>query len=228
MPNNNHSYTIDLDIKSTESSKRALKELQTAFADSNNSARELNKTYIRIASNVKDTSELDKQYSKVIADRVKVREKEIDKIKAIQIGIINNKKLSEEQRKNLLENTKKRMEIAQQEIDSLNRANIVRIKQMQKEMQIKAQQAKLDAEKVKALKEEEARRKKLSTFIKADLNAIKEKIKSQFAFIQTLKTTEGRYQAIKKAASTAVKIGGRVAKAGRNGISFRWCGGCEC
>ena len=216
--NNTHSYTIDLDVKSTESSKRALKELQTAFTNSNNSARELNKAYIRIASNIQDCTELDKQYSKVIDSRIKDREKEIDKIKAIQVGIINNTKLSEEQRKNLLDNTKQRIDLAQQEIDSLNKANIVKIKNMQQEIALKAkeaaQQAKLDAEKLKALKEEEARKKKLSTYIKADLKALKEKIKEQFKFISALKTTEGRYRAIKKAAATAVKVGGKVAKAG--------------
>ena len=214
MATNNHSYTIDLDVKSTESSKRALKELQTAFTNSNNSARELNKAYIRIASNIQDCTELDKQYSKVIDNRIKDREKEIDKIKAIQLGIINNTKLSEEQRKNLLDNTKKRIDLAQQEIDALNKSNLVKIKQMQKEIELKAKEAKLDAEKLKLLKEEEARKKKLSTYIKADLNAIKEKIKKQFEFIKMLKTTEGRYQAIKKAASTAVKVTGKVAKAG--------------
>ena len=214
MATNNHSYTIDLDVKSTESSKRALKELQTAFTNSNNSARELNKAYIRIASNIQDCTELDKQYSKVIDNRIKDREKEIDKIKAIQLGIINNTKLSEEQRKNLLDNTKKRIDLAKQEIDALNKSNLVKIKNMQKEIEMKAREAKLDAEKLKALKEEEARRKKLSTYIKADLNALKQKIKDQFKFISALKTTEGRYQAIKKAASTAVKVGGKVAKAG--------------
>ena len=214
MATNNHLYTIDLDVKSTESSKRALKELQTAFTNSNNSARELNKAYIRIASNIQDCTELDKQYSKVIDSRIKDREKEIDKIKSIQIGIINNTKLSEEQRKNLLDNTKKRIDLAQQEIDSLNKANLVKIKTMQKEIEMKAREAKLDAEKLKALKEEEARRKKLSTYVKADITALKEKIKKQFEFIKMLKTTEGRYRAIKKAASTAVKVTGKVAKAG--------------
>ena len=218
MANNNHSYTIDLDINSSQASKRALKELQTAFADSNNSARELNKAYIRLASNVKDTSELDKQYSKVINSRIKDREKEIDKLKAMQIGIINNTKLSETQRKNLLDNTKKRIDLAQQEIDSLNKANIIKIKNMQQEIALRAkeaaQQAKLDAEKLKALKEEEARRKKLSTYIKADLNALKQKIKDQFKFIQTLKTTEGRYNAIKKAVVKAGQLGATVGKAG--------------
>lgn len=198
--NNTHSYTIDLDVKSTESSKRALKELQTAFTESKNSVMELNRAYAQIAESVKDTTELDKQYSKVINDRIKDREKEIDKIKAIQIGIINNNKLSESQRKNLLNNTQKRIDLAQKEIDTLNRSNLV--------------STKAELKKLKALKEEEALRKKLSTYVKADLNALKDKIKKQFEFIKMLKTTEGRYKAIKKAASTAVKVGGKVAKAG--------------
>lgn len=205
MPNNNHSYTIDLDIRSSQASKRALKELQTTFADGNNSVRELNKSYLKMASTVQDTTELDKQYNKVINDRIKDREKEIDKIKAIQVGIVNNTKLSEAQRKNLMDNTKKRIEMTEKEIETLNRSNIVRIKQM-------AEEAKLDAEKLKKLKEEEARRKKLSAYIKADLRAIKEKIKQQFAFINTLKTTEGRYKAIKKVTGEAAKLAFSFAK----------------
>ena len=198
--NSNHSYVIDLDVKSTESSKRALKELQTAFTGSKNSVMELNRAYAQIAESVKDTTELDRQYNKVINDRIKDREKEIDKIRAIQIGIINNNKLSESQRKNLLNNTEKRIELAQKEIDTLNRSNLV--------------STKAELKKLKALKEEEALRKKLSTYVKQDLNAIKDKIKKQFEFIKMLKTTEGRYRAIKKAAATAVKVGGKVAKAG--------------
>ena len=202
---NNHVYSIDLDINSSESSKRALKELQNAFTNSNNSVRELNKSYLKMATTVQDTTELDKQYSKVINDRIKDREKEIDKIKAIQVGIVNNTKLSEAQRKNLMDNTKKRIEMTEKEIETLNRSNIVRIKQ-------KAAEAKLDAEKLKKLKEEEARRKKLSTYIKADLTALKNKIKAQFKFIQTLKTTEGRYKAIKKATGEAAKLAFSFAK----------------
>lgn len=212
MSNNSHVYSIDLDINSSESSKRALKELQNAFTKSHNSVRELNKSYVRIASTVKDTTQLDKEYSKVINNRIKDREKEIDKLKAMQVGIVNNTKLSETQRKNLLDNTKKRMEMAQREIDMLNKSNIVRIKQMTKEAKLEAEKAKLEAEKLKALKEEEARRKKLSTYVKADLVALKDKIKAQFQFIQALKTTEGRYKAIKKVAGGAAKLAFSAAK----------------
>ena len=41
----NHVYSIDLDINTPASSKQALKELQTAYSNSNNSMNELNKTY---------------------------------------------------------------------------------------------------------------------------------------------------------------------------------------
>lgn len=217
MANNSHVYSIDLDISSSASSKRALKELQDAFTNSNNSVRELNKSYVRMASTVKDTTQLDKEYNKVINDRIKDREKEIDKLKAMQIGIVNNTKLSETQRKNLLDNTKKRMEIAQQEIDMLNKSNIVRIKQMAKE-------AKLDAEKQKALKEEEKRRRKLSTYIKADIVALKDKVKTQLAFVSALKTTEGRYKAIKKVIASTAKLAFKVAKL-MGGVAFGFAGG---
>lgn len=202
MANNSHVYSIDLDISSSATSKRALKELQDAFTNSNNSVRELNKSYVRIASTVKDTTQLDKEYNKVIDDRIKNREKEIDKLKAMQIGIVNNTKLSETQRKNLLDNTKKRMEMAQQEIDMLNKSNIVRIKQMVKE-------AKLDAEKQKALKEEVKLKKTLGKMVLDDLKALKDKLKLQQRFISALKTTG---KVMKKVAIGAAKLAFKSAK----------------
>ena len=224
MANNSHVYSIDLDISSSAASKRALKELQDAFTNSDNSVRELNKSYVRIASTVKDTTQLDKEYNKVINDRIKDREKEIDKLKALQIGIVNNTKLSETQRKNLLDNTKKRMETAQQEIDMLNKSNIVRIKLDAQHIKQMAEEAKLEAEKQKALKEEEKRRRKLSTYIKADIVALKDKIKAQFQFIRALKTTEGRYNAIKKVVAGAAKLAFKVAKFA-GGAAFGLAGG---
>lgn len=220
----NHVYKIDLDVSATASSKKAFNELQKSFEDGKHSAKELNLAYIRMSSVLKDTTELDKQYNKIINNRIKDREKEIDKLKAMQIGIANNTKLSEAQRKNLLETTRKRIDLVQQEIDNLNRANMVRIKQAAKEAQLKA-------EELKRLKEEEAKRKKLSTYVKADLTALKDKIKEQFKFISTLKTTEGRYNAIKAAAKGAAKAGltigktaGKVAIAGA-GIASGLLGG---
>ena len=200
----NHVYSIDLDVKSTAASKQAFKELQTAFDNGKKSTKELNLAYIRIASAVKDTTVLDEQYNKVIQDRIKDREKELDKLKAQQIKIMSNTKMSEQLRANLLENNRINQSKIQNEIDKLNKSNLVQLK-LERE---KAKAAKEAAEK---LKEEEIRRKKLSTYVKADLVALRDKIKSQLKFIAMLKTTEGRYNAIKKTMAGMVKLSGKLA-----------------
>ena len=199
----NHVYSIDLDVKSTAASKQAFKELQTAFDNGKKSTKELNLAYIRMASTMKDTSVLDAQYNKVIKDRIKDRETELDKLKAQQIKIMNNTKMSEHLRENLLENNRINQSRIQNEIDRLNKANLVQLK-LERE---KVKAAKEAAEK---LKEEEIRRKKLSTYVKADLVALRDKIKSQLKFIAMLKTTEGRYNAIKKTLVGMVKLSGKL------------------
>lgn len=60
--------------------------------------------------------------------------------------------------------------------------------------------------------------KKMIEYAKADLKAIQEKIKAQFKFIDALKTTEGRYKALKKAAGAIGKGAMKVAKAGAIGV----------
>lgn len=200
----NHVYSIDLDVKSTAASKQAFKELQTAFDNGKKSTKELNLAYIRIASVVKDTTVLDEQYNKVIQDRIKDREKELDKLKAQQIKIMSNTKMSEQLRANLLENNRINQSKIQNEIDKLNKSNLVQLK-------LEREKAKAAKEAAERLKEEEIRRKKLSTYVKADLVALRDKIKSQLKFIAMLKTTEGRYKAIKKTLAGMVKLSGKLA-----------------
>lgn len=202
--NRPHVYSIDLDVKSTAASRQALKELQTAFDNGKKSTKELNLAYIRMASRMKDTSVLDAQYNKVIKDRIRDRETELDKLKAQQIKIMNNTKMSEQLRQNLLENNRINQARIQAEIDRLNKANLVQLK-LERE---KAKAAKEAAEK---LREEEIRRNKLSTYIKADLVALRDKIKAQLKFISMLKTTEGRYNVIKKTLAGMVKLSGKLA-----------------
>lgn len=193
----NHVYSIDLDVKSTAASKQAFKELQTAFDNGKKSTKELNLAYIRMASAMKDTTVLDEQYNKVIQDRIKDREKELDKLKAQQIKIMSNTKMSERLRANLLENNRINQSKIQNEIDRLNKSNLVQLK--------------LEREKAKAAKEEEIRLRKLSTYVKADLVALKDKIKSHLKFLAMLKTTEGRYKAIKKIIAGMVKLSVKLA-----------------
>lgn len=54
--------------------------------------------------------------------------------------------------------------------------------------------------------------KTLGQLVKADLKAVNEKIRAQFKFIDALKTTEGRYNLIKKAAEKAGKASLQIAK----------------
>lgn len=67
------------------------------------------------------------------------------------------------------------------------------------------------------LREQTKQRKTLKDLIKSDLSGISALIKKQKEFIQSLKTTEGRYNALKKAGSfaskTALKVGAGVAGA---------------
>ena len=202
--NKPHTYSIDLDVKSTAASKQAFKELQTAFDNGKKSTKELNLAYIRMASAMKDTTVLDEQYNKVINDRIKDREKELDKLKAQQIKIMSNTKMSEQLRANLLENNRINQSRIQNEIDKLNKSNLVQLK-------LEREKAKAAKEAAERLKEEEIRRKKLSTYVKADLVALRDKIKSQLKFIAMLKTTEGRYNAIKKTLAGMVKLSGKLA-----------------
>ena len=71
-------------------------------------------------------------------------------------------------------------------------------------------QAKQNQEQLKA---ETRERKTLKTLLKEDLKGITERIKKQKEFIASLKTTEGRYKALKKAGSMALKGGAKAGAA---------------
>ena len=73
----NHVYSIDLDLKTTEASKQAFKELQTAFETSNNNMDALNNSYMWLERHTKDTVELEKQYNKIIKAQLDARDEEI-------------------------------------------------------------------------------------------------------------------------------------------------------
>ena len=71
-------------------------------------------------------------------------------------------------------------------------------------------QAKQNHEQLKA---EMRERKTLKALLKEDLKGITDRIKKQKEFIASLKTTEGRYKALKKAGSMALKGGAKVGAA---------------
>lgn len=109
----NHEYKIDLDISTPQASKQALKELQTAFDDGNQSIKDLNNSYAELSKYTSDQVKLEKQYNKVIADRLSEKDKEIDKLKAEKVAIAANTKLTEQQKQEMIalkDNEIKRLE----------------------------------------------------------------------------------------------------------------------
>ena len=111
--NINHQYRINLDISSSQASKQALKELQTAFADGNSSIKELNDSYATLSKYTEDQITLEKQYNKVIAQRLSEKDKEIDKLNAEKVAIAANTKLTEQQKQEMIalkDNEIKRLE----------------------------------------------------------------------------------------------------------------------
>ena len=179
----NHVYSIDLDLKTSQASKQALKEMQDAFNNSNESVDELNKTYKELVDNTEDVLELNKQYNKVLEKSLSEKDKMIDKLKAEQVAVAASKDLTEDQKKAKL---------------ALLDASIKSIEVEKKILKSKTKEIQLET--------------KMKDLVKADLKALKDKVKEQFKFITALKTTEGRYNAIKKAASGVAKVGLKVGK----------------
>ena len=71
---------------------------------------------------------------------------------------------------------------------------------------------KLMQQESKAQKDQGKQQKTLLQLIKEDLKPLRDKLKLQQEFIKSLKTTEGRYAALKKAAKGAMSVGGAALK----------------
>ena len=71
---------------------------------------------------------------------------------------------------------------------------------------------KLIQQESKAQKDQGKQQKTLAQLIKEDLKPLRDKLKLQQEFIKSLKTTEGRYNALKKVAKGAMSVGGAALK----------------
>ena len=185
---NNHVYSIDLDISTPASSKEALKQLQTAFTNSTNSMRELNDTYAELAKHTKDTTELEKQYSKVVAKRLSDRDDEIEKLKAEKVAIAANRDLTAAQKKEAI---------------ALKDAEIERLENDKKCIKAKEKEAKLLA--------------KMNKMFHSNLDENSKSFKlakNMVAMQSRLNALLGKESKLRKAAGKAMQIGGKVAKVG--------------
>ena len=184
----NHVYSIDLDINTPASSKQALKELQTAYSNSNNSMNELNKTYAEMSKYAKDNVELEKQYSKVIAKRLSDKDKEIDALKAEKVVIAANKNLTEQQREEMI---------------GLKDAEIKRLETDKKYIKAKEKEAKLLA--------------KMNKLFHSNLDENSKAFKlakSTVAVQEKLNALLGKESKLRKAASKVASAGVKAGKVG--------------
>ena len=128
----NHVYSIDLDVKSTEASKQAFKELQNAFESSNKNMDALNNSYMWLERHTKDTVELEKQYNKIIKAQLDARDEEIEQLKAKKVNVLANAKLTHQERLaqlKALDESIKSLETEKQQIKAKKEELKVRIKE---------------------------------------------------------------------------------------------------
>ena len=128
----NHVYSIDLDIKSTEASKQAFKELQNAFESSNKNMDALNNSYMWLERHTKDTAELEKQYNKIIKAQLDARDEEIEKLKAKKVSVAANAKLTQQERLEelqILDGSIKHLENEKQQIKAKKEELKLRLKE---------------------------------------------------------------------------------------------------
>ena len=90
-------------------------------------------------------------------------------------------------------------------------------KMLEQNVQARAR-LKLMQQEAKNQKQSQKQQKTLAQLVKEDLKPFQEKLKLQKEFIESLKTVEGRYAAIKKAAKGALSVGGSVIK-GASGVA---------
>ena len=128
----NHVYSIDLDVKATEASKQAFKELQNAFESSNKNMDALNNSYMWLERHTKDTVELEKQYNKIIKAQLDARDEEIEKLKAKKVSVAANAKLTQQERLEelqILDGSIKHLENEKQQIKAKKEELKLRIKE---------------------------------------------------------------------------------------------------
>lgn len=230
-------FSIELDIQNADQTRRSIDDIERAIKNisdsakdslnlenANNQAKDLAQKIKEIAANEKDSTQEIEAYSKAANKAISELEKQSTKI------TYSLSEQGKEQRKRLAE--------LQTELKSLGASKEERkrakdlekqIKDIQKDViqgsdeelqnalkQNRATRAtlKLSQQEAKLIQAQTKQNKSLSALVKSDINALKEKIKLQFKFIEALKTTEGRYKLLKK---TAEKIGTGAAKLAKAG-----------
>ena len=227
-------YEIELGIKGDDEVRAQIREIDDGvasiseragnldFAGALDGAKELSKKIADVAkggdeatsqmaafesASKKAIKSLEKQASDLTYSLSAQGKAQRERLRAIdeEISRLGNSKADAKKRKEL---EKERAKIAKTVVDLSDDE----LKQALRLNQASRAELKLAIQNSKLAQAETKEHKKLGQLVKDDLKGIKDKIKAQFEFIKALKTTEGRYNALKKAASFGAKAGVNAAK----------------
>lgn len=227
-------YEIELGIKGDDHVRSQIRDIDDGMASiseraSNldfkgalNGAQELSKKIAEVAKGGEDATlqmnafeaaskkaikELEKQASDLTYSLSEQGKAQRERLRTIDDEIAKLGK-SKEDAKKRKELEKERAKIAKNVVNMSDEE----LKQALRLNQASRAELKLAVQNGKLMQKETKEQKKLGQLVKDDLKGIKDKIKAQLEFIKTLKTTEGRYNALKKAGAMGLKAGAKVAK----------------
>ena len=189
-----------MDFSNADKSVQALESSMRALAESGEDCTQEWEQFERASKSAyKSLESAAVKLNHSISEQGKLQRERIKELEAERAGLGQTKEekaRAKEIERELKELRKDVVDATDDELKSMLRLNVqarARLRIMQNE----AKQQKTQAKQQKTLKQ----------LIAEDLKPLKEKLKLQKEFIQSLKTTEGRYNALKKSAKAAFSVG---------------------
>lgn len=173
-----------------ESGEDATEQMEAFDRASNKAYTELERAAVRLNHSISEQGKAQRE-----------RIKELEQEKAALDKTAEGKARAREIDKALKDLRRQVVDVSDDELSTMIKQNVnarARIKLMQQT--------------AKQQKTEQKQQKTLLQLIKEDLKPLQEKLKLQKEFIKSLKTQEGRYLALKKAAKGAMSVGGAALK----------------
>lgn len=228
-------YTIELDIEQSDATRAAISDIEKSLKNISSSAadglsnglEDATKQAESLAEKIREIAKSEGDTTKEVEAFNRESEKTISSLEKQALLIRNSLTEDGKAQRARLESLKKEREALGKTSADKKRAKEIdkEIKAIRKDIvegsdedlkkaleKNKAIRAtiKLAQQESKIITAQKKESKALSTLVKADVKAIREKIKEQLKFVKTLKTTEGWYKAIKKAAKVTAKGAGIV------------------
>ena len=173
-----------------ESGEDCTEQMEAFDRASNKAYTELERAAVRLNHSISESGRLQRE-----------RIKELEAERAALDKTVEGKARAREIDKELKDLRRQVVDVSDDELSAMIKQNVqarARIKLMQQES--------------KAQKTQGKQQKTLLQLIKEDLKPLKEKIALQKEFIKSLRTTEGRFAALKKVAKGAMSVGGAALK----------------